>query len=94
MFAVSLDLNTHGLPASDPLTVHGIGAWAPGTHPRSSAEAHSPAAGAAGPAYGVIARQSPPRLPGSGRPPLLVIAPQSPGYFETRWKPRALATAR
>ncbi|QKV98273.1 hypothetical protein HUT19_41895 (plasmid) [Streptomyces sp. NA02950] len=31
MFTVSLDLNAHGLPASDPLTVHGVGAWVHGT---------------------------------------------------------------
>ncbi|MEJ8654772.1 hypothetical protein WKI65_43740 [Streptomyces sp. MS1.AVA.3] len=31
MFTVSLDLNAHGLPATDPLAVHGAGAWAYGT---------------------------------------------------------------
>ncbi|WP_435245094.1 hypothetical protein [Streptomyces tendae] len=31
MFTVTLDLNAHGLPASDPLTVFGTGAWVPGS---------------------------------------------------------------
>ncbi|MFB7649482.1 hypothetical protein ACFC0S_16415 [Streptomyces sp. NPDC056084] len=31
MFTVSLDLNEHGLPPSDPLKVHGVGVWVPGT---------------------------------------------------------------
>ncbi|WP_435058502.1 hypothetical protein [Streptomyces sp. bgisy060] len=31
MFTVSLNLNEHGLPANDPLTLHGVGAWVYGT---------------------------------------------------------------
>ncbi|MFD9151690.1 hypothetical protein [Streptomyces diastaticus] len=31
MFTVTLNLNNHGLPAYDPLTIHGNGAWVPGT---------------------------------------------------------------
>lgn len=31
MFTVTLDLNEHGLPASDPLKVHGVGDWVYGT---------------------------------------------------------------
>ncbi len=31
MFTVTLDLNQHGLPASDPLKLHAAGAWVSGT---------------------------------------------------------------